>query len=390
MTHSSNTNVYTTTTTPAYIKKGLGAPLKSFSVAANEVAEVVSIGDVEVVGSYSWIDAPTPTIAVPGSPNIWTNTNPKRVAADSGMVIIDQDAHHMVSPFAPMFAAIDDLHESKYKFGELDIVSDRNSLRRLFRWATGALDEKGLRIDVERAGQTCLFIRHEKMNVEKVQGFKGYGHNYEEAATRPAPGCEKATGHHRIISINFGGLKILLRFEVHACTGVTSHDPDDLVAALSGLEIKSDDPTVETSVSTRKHIEGITIIRTTPRTPVAQSTLIQIKTRASHRELNWAEAYPQLYLSQTAYVYLAKHTRGNFGDVEKIQLAGDSMKVHAKQAEEGMRKLKVALNQVLDAARKEKDGTGMSLIREGNELVLYRRNPGMGKAVGSEILSRFV
>jgi len=52
--------------------------------------------------------------------------------------------------------AIDDLHKNKYKFEELDIVSDRNNLRKLFRWATGATDEKSFRIDVERAGQTCL------------------------------------------------------------------------------------------------------------------------------------------------------------------------------------------------------------------------------------------
>jgi hypothetical protein len=34
-----------------------------------------------------------------------------------------------------------------------------------------------------------------------VQGFRGYGHEYEKAATRTTRGCEKATGHHRMISI---------------------------------------------------------------------------------------------------------------------------------------------------------------------------------------------
>lgn len=189
---------------------------------------------------------------------------------------------------------------------------------------------------------------------------------------------------------NFGGLNILLRFEVDACTGISSQDPDDLAAALSGLKIKSSNSAAETSVSARMPMEGISIIRTTPRTLVAQSTLIELKTRASHRPLDWAEAYPQLYLSQTAYLYLAKHNRGNFNIPEKIQLAGNDMKVHAKQAEVGMGKLKVVLNQVLDAVRKEGEGVGMSLVSEGKGLVLYKRKPGTGKAVGSEILSRFV
>jgi hypothetical protein len=168
-----------------------------------------------------------------GSPNIWSNANPRRVAADSGVVFIDQNAHRMgrtASPLIPIFAAIDDLHKGQYEYTKLDLVTDRNNLRKLLRWATG--DGDTFRIDIERAGQTCLFTRCEEKDSEHVIGFKGFGHEYEKAATRFAPGCEKATGHHRIISIvrqclspfdwlasdspptkNFGGLKILLRFQ---------------------------------------------------------------------------------------------------------------------------------------------------------------------------------
>ena len=137
-----------------------------------------------------------------GSPSIWSNVNPRRVAADSGLVFIDQNAHRMgstASPLVPIFAAIDDLHKGQYDYAKLDIVSDRNNLRKLLRWATG--DGDAFRIDVERAGQTCLFTRREEKDSEHVIGFKGFGHEYEKAATRFSPGCEKATGHHRIISI---------------------------------------------------------------------------------------------------------------------------------------------------------------------------------------------
>jgi hypothetical protein len=103
------------------------------------------------------------------------------------------------SPLMPIFAAIDDLHEGRYEYEKLDIVSDRNNLRKLLRWATGNGD--AFRIDIERAGQTCLFTRREEKDSEVVIGFRGFGHEYEKAATRLAPGCEKATGHYRIISI---------------------------------------------------------------------------------------------------------------------------------------------------------------------------------------------
>jgi len=105
-----------------------------------------------------------------------------------------------MSPLVPLFAAIDDMSPS-FDYKQFDFITDRNNLRKLLRWATGVSDEKDFRIDVDVAGSTCLFTRVEGQCTETAQGFRGYGHEYEKAATRPARGCEKATGHHRMISI---------------------------------------------------------------------------------------------------------------------------------------------------------------------------------------------
>ena len=66
------------------------------------------------------------------------------------------------------------------------------------------------------------------------------------------------------------------------------------------------------------------------------------------------------------------------------------MKVYAKQAEVGMAKLKVVLDQVLEVVRKEGDGVGLSLVSVGGKLMLYKRKEGTGKAVGDQILRKFV
>jgi len=105
-----------------------------------------------------------------------------------------------MSPLVPLFAAIDDMHPS-FDYNQFDFITDRNNLRKLFRWATGSSDENDFRIDVDVAGSTCLFTRLEKQNTETVQGFWGYAREYEKAATKVTRGCEKATGHHRMISI---------------------------------------------------------------------------------------------------------------------------------------------------------------------------------------------
>jgi hypothetical protein len=44
-----------------------GDPVKTFSPTVFEAAGAIELSDVKAVASYSWIDAKTPTIAVPGT-----------------------------------------------------------------------------------------------------------------------------------------------------------------------------------------------------------------------------------------------------------------------------------------------------------------------------------
>jgi hypothetical protein len=196
--------------TSEHIRKDLDQLLKTFTPASdnnNTASDAFQISDVQPIASYSWINNDTimPTIAVPGSPKIWTNLNPTRVQPDSGFSYIDQDSYYMgatKSPLLPIFAAIDDLHGCGYDYKMLDLISDRNSLRRLFRWAVGGKNKLDpFRIDVDLAGNTCLFTRREAKDSEIVYRPRGFGVNYEKAATRLAPGCKGMTGHSRIISM---------------------------------------------------------------------------------------------------------------------------------------------------------------------------------------------
>ncbi|KAG1745762.1 hypothetical protein EDB19DRAFT_1927161 [Suillus lakei] len=361
----------------SFILKDLADKVAKFKRSTDYLSPV-DITNMKPIASYSWIEAATPTIAVPGSPRVWF-TGPHRVPADSGTRFVDQNAFYMrkLSPLIPLFAAIDDMDPS-FDYNQFDFITDRNNLRKLLRWASGSSDEKDFRIDVDMAGSTCLFTRLEAQNTDTVQGFMGYGHEYEKAATRVTRGCERATGHHRMISIDIGELKILLRFTIEACTSSTNdtNDEDDLLAAFSGpgsRDTKKPQVTVPT-------VRGVSITQTTPRKVVPQASLIELKTRAAHRELDWAEVYPQLYLSQTAFLYIAKHERGNFNTLEKIELGSESMRIHARRAEQG---------DILDAAKKEDEGVGLSLVAKDSKLALYKRQEGTGKGPGKDITAKF-
>lgn len=103
------------------------------------------------------------------------------------------------SPLTPMFAAIVDLGQTT-RLRNIDLVTDRNSLRKLYRWATGVAD-RDFRIDVELVGNTCLFTRREEADIEFIDTFRGYGQEYKDVATMLSKGSENATGHHRIIAL---------------------------------------------------------------------------------------------------------------------------------------------------------------------------------------------
>lgn len=378
----------------SFVLKDLADKVARFKRSTDTLSPV-EITNVKPIASYSWIEAATPTIAVPGSPRVWF-TGPQRVPADSGTRFVDQNAFYMrkMSPLIPLFAAIDDMNPT-FDYKQFDFITDRNNLRKLLRWVSGSSDETDFRIDVDLAGSTCLFTRLEAQNTDTVQGFMGYGREYEKAATRVTRGCERATGHHRMISIDIGGLKILLRFTIEACTSSTNdtNDEDDLLAAFSGLGIggasasrSRDTKKPEATVPT---VRGVSITQTTPRKVVPQASLIELKTRAAKREIDWAEIYPQLYLSQTAFLYIAKHERGNFNTLEKVELGSVSMQTHARHAEQGVAKLELVLQDILDAAKKEDVGVGLSLVSKDGKLALYKRHEGTGKGPGKDIIDKF-
>ncbi|KAI6162843.1 hypothetical protein EDD17DRAFT_1776415 [Pisolithus thermaeus] len=286
----------------------------------------------------------------------------------------------------PIFAAVDSLHDD-FQYHGLDLVTDRNNLRKLLRCIDRQHD-KTFRIDIDLLGKTCLFTRREETLVETIQGFRGYGHQYELAATKPRRGSEGEISHHRIVSYDFGGLKVLLRYKVDACTVLESED-DSLLASFSALSVGTRGASTLSNDSAFSTRFGVKVKMSSPRSVVPQSSVIEIKTRAAHKELDWKEFYPQLYLSQTLHLYLAKHTRGMFSQVEKFQLNSEGMAVHARGAEAAMAKLEVLLKAILKAVRERGEGVPLSLVYRAGKLQLYKRNQGTGQPFEKDISSKF-
>lgn len=147
--------------------------------------------------------------------------------------------------------------------------------------------------------------------------------------------------------------------------------------------------TARSTAFTTTTVNGIIVRKTPSGALVPQSSLIEIKTRSMKKPLDWYEIYPQLHLSQTPWLYLAKHDRGTFTAVEKHELRSGAMAEYARVAADGIGKLRKVLEEILSKVTQIGEGVPLSLVCISGKLMLHRRKEGTGKRLDEEILARF-
>ncbi|CAF9916801.1 MAG: hypothetical protein HETSPECPRED_003013 [Heterodermia speciosa] len=286
-----------------------------------ETPASASITDVKPLSSYNWIDAPkaTPTIAVPGSPALWSPPAvPRRLEKDSGFFYIAQNAdRHPESPLEPLFRALYTTHPS-FDIRGTDVVTDRNNIRKLLSFVDrGSTGDKleAFTINIEMTKNTAIFCREDTKTREDIgpQEFRGFGHGFEKAYT--VTQVSGSTGHHRIISYRFSDMNFIVRHETDgyvdtdtrtSSSKVKNHTPEDIASMVGALSISPANNSpgiISTGSKLRIKEEGQVV-------PL-ESTL-EIKTRVFHNPLEIQEVVPQLWVSQTPKLVRASHQNGAF------------------------------------------------------------------------------
>lgn len=72
------------------------------------------------------------------------------------------------------------------------------------------------RFDVQLVGETIFLLRTERSPIEFRRGVVGYGNNFLRRYTTLEDDVEGAESHQRIITYDFGGLKLAVRSEIDA------------------------------------------------------------------------------------------------------------------------------------------------------------------------------
>ncbi|CAM9757034.1 unnamed protein product, partial [Discosporangium mesarthrocarpum] len=184
--------------------------------------------DYRVIASYNWdiTSRPgDPRIIIPGSPR-WLSLDSMRsrftLQKDKGYATVDENHYRMKpgSPMAPLFRAVE-VCEPDFEWGSVDIVTDRNNLRKLLRFcgtpgwrASSAEDPFQIFMSIRDNGPLVLT----RSEVCDHAPPRGYGHNFEKKMTKATKRSPKNAGSYRtIVQWKIGNLNIIVRNEVDTC-----------------------------------------------------------------------------------------------------------------------------------------------------------------------------
>jgi len=103
-----------------------------------------------------------------------------------------------------------DVLGKKVDWPSVDVITDRNGLRKLLRWINGTAEEKDFRIDIDLAGNRTIVLTRWEARDKEGAGW-GYGQNFVSATTRAAENCKDSTGHHRVIKFASDSLCPLMK-----------------------------------------------------------------------------------------------------------------------------------------------------------------------------------
>lgn len=135
-----------------------------------------------------------------GSPPVWADRSlPFRIPRDRGLQFVDQNAYRLPrAPLLALFRAADKLDTGNVDWRSVDIVTNRNNLRKLLRWVDGSEPkvDQPFRIDVQRVGACTVLLSRWDPSTRSPQF--GWGGNFERKNTVPADGGAGATpvGHN--------------------------------------------------------------------------------------------------------------------------------------------------------------------------------------------------
>jgi len=207
-------------------------------------------------------------------------------------------------PLESLFAAVS-VCTPEFDFGNVDLVTDRNNLRKLARFAVNDPDlDSNFTINGLRIGDTMIFERVDPE--DELPRYPGFGHDFEKKFTNNASGLI----YHRVVSFTgLGGLKLVVRCEVDAVrANEGEEDVEILTRGLSGLKI----PKKEAEFKVDFNKEDLKVKMKREGIFDKSSRLMELSTKSSKyaHTFEYSNAAFQMLLGGTDELAIGFHNRG--------------------------------------------------------------------------------
>lgn len=221
------------------------------------------------------------------------------------------------------------------------------------------------RIEVELIHYTLFLTRWELNSVTKITDAMnhGYGYEFEKAFTAVEQGLQGSSGHYRIVQYDLGGIKCLVRCETDAflldgssSVEITINESDAERPTKRHKITDIGEPTFSESQvleSTKGPAGGIKVVQGGQLVP--RSSIIEIKSCNKDINHKMREVVPQLWFSQTAYLFIGRHKKGLMANVEQVA-TGPLLQKWEMEQQDQLKKLVALIEKIKNAASSTKAG----------------------------------
>jgi hypothetical protein len=266
-------------------------------------------------------------------------------------------------------------------FQNVDVVTNRNSLRKLFNFISGR-SYSDFRIDIHMVKNTLFLTRREKNIREVLHGSQGsFGHGFERACVTQSEHLQDSTAHHRVISYLFGGIRCVVRFEVDAYKRDCGDPPkdsflsqnEDIIRNLGNLALEE-----------RPILGSTRVVRRGFHVP--SDATLEVKSRS--KALKIQETMPQLWFSRTPLLICGYHTNGVFEKVQEYDYASKFQEWEDKH-QRTLRKLAWVLQEVRSLMSQSQRTSGVLVYtKQLASLKIYSCQESNG-VLPDDIISRY-
>ena len=211
--------------------------------------------------------------------------------------------------------------QPSYSLVPVSLVTDRNSLRKLFDFVSGHSGDPW-RIEAELVEGTLFLTRWEANSLRIITGSlnSGYGHAFEKAFLKFEEDLRDSSAHHRIIEYEIGGMKWVVRYEADGYFNDKQENVESMVVGAS--QTYSEVTTVVERLSLESQpqpmlLEGVTVIQKGHL--VSPESVIEVKcTKGKGNQLK--SKTPQCWFSQTRHFLVGRHQNGQVKHVTKTEM----------------------------------------------------------------------